>query len=89
MDFFGLGFLYEREVGFRYKVDWLRCYTATSLQLKTECENDDLYIMTAQHLLCKFATKNYYFNIENRSSHQNRHTPATLLDCYGLKRRAL
>ena len=78
---------YEREVGSRYKLVWLRCYTATSLRLKTECENDDLYIMTAGHLLCKFATKNYHFNIEIRSSHQNRHTPATLLHCYALKRR--
>ena len=79
---------YEREVGSRYKLVWLRCYTATSLRLKTECENDDLYIMTARHLLCKFATKNYHFNIENKSSHQNRHTPATLLHCWALKRKA-
>ena len=79
---------YEREVGSRYKLVWLRCYTATSLRLKTECENDDLYIMTARHLLCKFATKIYHFNIENKSSHQNRHTPATLLHRYALKRKA-
>ena len=81
-------YTYEREVGSRYKLVWLRCYTATSLQLKTECENDDLYIMTAGHLLCKFATKNYHFNIENKSSHQNRHAPATQLHRYALKRKA-
>ena len=80
--------VYEREVGSRYKLVWLRCYTATSLRLKIECENDDLYIMTAGHLLCKFATKNYHFNIENKSSHQIRHTPATLLHRYALKRKA-
>ena len=83
-----MAIFYEREVGSRYKLVWLRCYTATSLRLKIECENDDLYIMTAGHLLCKFATKNYHFNIENKSSHQNRHAPATQLHRYALKRKA-